>query len=83
MDSDVTEDQEGERQQEEEPRLLQIRLFHLGPDLWGQVILSAGGGGCPVHCRVFSSTSDLDTLASRSSSSKPTKWTMWRKWTTS
>ena len=44
MDSDVTEDQEGERQQEEEPRLLQIRLFHLGPDLWGQVILSAGGG---------------------------------------
>ena len=28
--------------------MLQIRLFHLGTDLWGKVILSAGGWG--VSC---------------------------------
>lgn len=43
MDADVTEEKEGERQQEEEPRLPQIRLFYCGADLCGQVIVFCRG----------------------------------------
>ena len=41
-------------------------------DIWGQVILCGWGlGGCPVHCRMFSSIPDFYTLDARSKPPPP------------